>query len=282
MARERVLPGALARLGRRQTPVTAIGFLAILTLSIGLPLTYAYGGGHTFGYLAGAAGLSVVLIYLAVNVATIRAFRRDFRRDFRFVRHFAVPATAALLLLFPLWGVLHPPTHKLPDFLPFIAFGWLCLGAVVLGLRKARSSRSLRCPGSSVRSGRCRSRHEQGTEDGRYQPDERGWLVLPPGTFARLPVAKTACRRLKVQGGNQANVACRGTRRGSPSPAKRPRRPPNPGGSSPSISLSSMARLPVILSEGTLCLRARLERADHPLWTMFRRSALCSVSNHPL
>ncbi len=147
MARERVLPGALATLSRRHTPVTAIGLLAILTLSIGLPLTYAYGGGHAFGYLAGAAGLSVVLIYLAVNVATIRAFRRDFRRDFRFVRHFAVPATAALLLLFPLWGVLHPPTHKLPDLLPFIAFGWLGLGAVVLGLRKARSSRSLRVLG---------------------------------------------------------------------------------------------------------------------------------------
>jgi hypothetical protein len=34
---------------------------------------------YTFGYLAGAAGLSVVLIYLAVNLSAIRAFRTGFR-----------------------------------------------------------------------------------------------------------------------------------------------------------------------------------------------------------
>ena len=43
-----------------------------------------YGGARTFGYLAGGAGLSVVLIYLAVNVSAIRAFRTGFRDDFRF------------------------------------------------------------------------------------------------------------------------------------------------------------------------------------------------------
>jgi amino acid transporter len=63
-----------ARLSDRHTPVVAIGCVAALALAFGLPLTYAYGGAHTFGYLAGAGGLSVVLIYLAVNVATIRAF----------------------------------------------------------------------------------------------------------------------------------------------------------------------------------------------------------------
>jgi amino acid transporter len=143
MGRERVLPGALARLSRRQTPVVAIGCVAALTLLLGLPLTYVYGGGHTFGYLAGAAGLSVVLIYFAVNIATIRAFRREFRADFRFVRHLVIPATAALLLLFPLWGILHPRTHMLVSLLPFAALAWLCLGAITLGALKVRSSRSL-------------------------------------------------------------------------------------------------------------------------------------------
>jgi amino acid transporter len=44
MGRERVLPGPLARLSRRRTPAVAIACLAILTLLLGLPLTYAYGG----------------------------------------------------------------------------------------------------------------------------------------------------------------------------------------------------------------------------------------------
>jgi amino acid transporter len=143
MGREHVLPGALALLSPRHTPVVAIGCVAALTLCLGLPLTFIYGGAHTFGYLAGAAGLSLVLIYLAVNIATIRAFRRQFRDDFRFVRHLVLPAVAAVLLLFPLWGILHPRTHMLVDFLPFAAFAWLALGAVTVGALKARSSTNL-------------------------------------------------------------------------------------------------------------------------------------------
>ncbi len=104
MGRERALPGSLARLSGRHTPVVSIGCLAVLTLLPGLPLTYAYGGARTFGYLAGAAGLALVLIYLAVNIAAIRAFRTEFRGEFRLGRHLIIPATAAVLLLLPLWG----------------------------------------------------------------------------------------------------------------------------------------------------------------------------------
>jgi amino acid transporter len=83
MGRERVFPGSFARLSRRQTPVLAIGSLAVLSLVLGLPLTYVYGGIPTFGYLAGIGGLPVVLVYLAVNIAVIRAFRTEFRSEFR-------------------------------------------------------------------------------------------------------------------------------------------------------------------------------------------------------
>ena len=108
MGREKVLPRSLSRLSRRHTPVVAIGCVAMITLLLGLPLTSAYGGARTFGYLAGAAGLSVVLIYLAVNISAIRAFRTGFRDDFRFCRHLLIPATAVVFLLFPLWGILDP------------------------------------------------------------------------------------------------------------------------------------------------------------------------------
>ena len=74
-----------------------------------------YGGARTFGYLAGAAGLSVVLIYLAVNVSSIRAFRATFRDEFRLWRHLLVPATATVFFLFPLWGILHPHGRTLMD-----------------------------------------------------------------------------------------------------------------------------------------------------------------------
>ena len=56
MGRERVLPGSLARLSSRRTPAVAIGCVAVLTLVLGLPLTYAYGGARTFGISPELAG----------------------------------------------------------------------------------------------------------------------------------------------------------------------------------------------------------------------------------
>jgi amino acid transporter len=143
MGRERALPESLARLSGRRTPVVAIWCVAGLALLLGLPLTYAYGGLSAFGYLAGAGGLSVVLVYLAVNIAAIRAFRTEFRSEFRLGRHLLVPAAAAVLLLFPLWGILHPRAHRLADLLPYAALGWLGLGAVVAGVLRARRSARL-------------------------------------------------------------------------------------------------------------------------------------------
>ena len=138
MGRERVLPPSLARLSRRRTPAVAIGCVAVLALALGLPLTYAYGGARTFGYLAGAAGLSVVLIYLAVNLSAIRAFRTGFRAEFRVWRHLVIPAAAAVFFLFPLWGILHPRGRALMDLLPFTALGWLGLGFIAAGVLRAR------------------------------------------------------------------------------------------------------------------------------------------------
>ena len=146
MAREDALPGSLTRLSRRRTPVVATGCLAALTLLLGLPLTYAYGGGRASGYLLAAAGLAVVLVYLTGNIAVIRAFRTEFRDEFSFWRHLLIPATAVVIFLFPLWGIIHPPAYTLVNLLPFAALGWLCLGviaAAVLRTRRPASFKSL-------------------------------------------------------------------------------------------------------------------------------------------
>ena len=142
MGRERVLPQWLARVSSRHTPVVSIGCVAVLALMLGLPLTRAHGGVRTFGYLAGAGGLSVVLIYLSVNIATVRAFRTDFRSEFRLGRHLLIPATAAVLFLFPLWGIIHPRARTLMDLLPFMALAWLGVGAITAGILRARRPES--------------------------------------------------------------------------------------------------------------------------------------------
>jgi amino acid transporter len=147
MGREQVLPGSLARLSGRHTPVIAIGCAAVVTLALGLPLTYAEGGPATFRYLAGAAALSIVLIYLAVNIAAIRAFRTEFRDQFRVWQHLVLPAAAAVLFLFPLWGIVHPRAYTLVNLLPFAALGWLCLGVIAAGLLHAKRPAGLEAVG---------------------------------------------------------------------------------------------------------------------------------------
>jgi amino acid transporter len=147
MGREHVLPASMARLSGRRTPVVAIGCVALLMLALGLPLTYSVGGPRTFGYLAGAGALSIVLIYLAVNIAAIRAFRTEFRDQFRLWRHLLLPAAAAVLFLFPLWGILHPRAYTLVNLLPFAALGWLCLGIIVAGVLRAKRPANLEALG---------------------------------------------------------------------------------------------------------------------------------------
>jgi amino acid transporter len=147
MAREDALPGSLTRLSRRRTPVVAIGCLAALTLLLGLPLTYAYGGGRASGYLLAAAGLAVVLVYLTGNIAVIRAFRTEFRDEFSFWRHLLIPATATVIFLFPLWGIIRPPAYTLMNLLPFAALGWLCLGVIAAAVLRSRRPASFRTLG---------------------------------------------------------------------------------------------------------------------------------------
>ena len=77
----------------------------------------------------------MVLIYLAVNVSSIRAFRTGFRDDFRFCRHPLISATAIAFLLFPFWGFF-TRGRTLMDLLPFAALGWLCLGVIAASVRR--------------------------------------------------------------------------------------------------------------------------------------------------
>ena len=89
----------------------------------------------------------MVLIYLAVNLAVIRAFRTEFRDEFRVGRHLVVPAAAALLFLFPLWGIVHPRNHGLMDLLPFVALAWLGLGVVAFAILRSRRPASFEALG---------------------------------------------------------------------------------------------------------------------------------------
>ena len=80
----------------------------------------------------------MVLVYLAVNISAIRAFRTEFRDEYRLWRHLLIPGLATVLFLFPLEAILFPRTRTLANLLPFTALGWLCLGAIAAGFVRTR------------------------------------------------------------------------------------------------------------------------------------------------
>jgi amino acid transporter len=142
MGREGVLPASVATLSSRRSPVVALGCVVVVSLALGLPLTLGIGGARTFGYLVAAGSLSIVLVYLMVNLAVMRAFRTEFRDEFRLWRHALIPGTATVVFLFSLWGVVHPSSYTLQTLLPFVSLAWLALGVVVVAvLRRRRGAR---------------------------------------------------------------------------------------------------------------------------------------------
>lgn len=106
--------------------------------SVGLPLTYAYGGPRTFRYLAGSGGLSVVLIYLAVNIAAIRGSAPSSATSSGSGGICSYRQRQPHCSCFPRWGILHPRARTLVDLLPLAALGWLCIGAIVAGVLRTR------------------------------------------------------------------------------------------------------------------------------------------------
>ena len=79
-----------------------------------------------------------MLVYFSVNIAVIRAFRTEFRDQFRLGRHLLIPATASVIFLFPLWGIVRPSASTLVNLLTFAAPGWLCLGSFAAGVLRIR------------------------------------------------------------------------------------------------------------------------------------------------
>jgi hypothetical protein len=45
---------------------------------------------------------------------------------------------AALVFLFPPWGIIFPGDYTLVTLLPFIGLGWLCAGGAAAAILRAR------------------------------------------------------------------------------------------------------------------------------------------------
>ncbi len=132
MGRDRVLPGVFGRVHSRWfSPYTAIFLQTIFTLVVGLAVGAWLGPGATGAYgFTGAIGtVAIVIVYMLCDIALIRYFFSLPERNW--LLHIVVPILGVAALAYPLWSVAQPGQAFPYNLVPFIAIGWIVLGAIV-------------------------------------------------------------------------------------------------------------------------------------------------------
>lgn len=129
-AREGMLPKALAKTGRRQTPWAAIVFYMSAAMVIILiwgafasPLDVA-------GLVATLGTIPVALVYLVLNIALPVYYVRHHRDKIRVWRHFVFPLLGTAAMIMPFWGLIQPGQPSPFNLFPYIVLVWLIFAAI--------------------------------------------------------------------------------------------------------------------------------------------------------
>ena len=129
MGRERLLPASLGRINHYATPQNAIIVQSVGSLIVAVAIGLVAGPFNTYGYLGAILTLGIIPVYMLVNVAVIRYFRKYHPDEFNVLRHAILPIIGILLMGIPLYGSLWP----VPAF-PFNVFPYLVVIYVVISL----------------------------------------------------------------------------------------------------------------------------------------------------
>ncbi|HET9999884.1 MAG TPA: APC family permease [Ktedonobacteraceae bacterium] len=144
MGRDRVLPGVFGRVHARWfSPYTAIFAQTIFTLVVGLVVGAWLGPGATgaYGFTGSIGTVAIVIVYMLCDIALIRYFFSLPERNWFF--HIVVPILGIAALAYPLWSVAQPGQAYPYNLVPYIAIGWIVLGAIVYFYFRARAPEKL-------------------------------------------------------------------------------------------------------------------------------------------
>ncbi|KLU61125.1 putative amino acid permease YhdG [Peptococcaceae bacterium CEB3] len=126
-AREGLLPGWLARVGRKQTPVAAIRFYLIVACLITFIWSVTAAPLDVYGYLSTLGAIGVILIYITLNCALTVFFKRQRPGEFKVWLHGIVPAVSTLTMILPLWGLVQPGQPAPFNVFPYVVLIYLVL-----------------------------------------------------------------------------------------------------------------------------------------------------------
>jgi amino acid transporter len=102
-----------------------------LLIAVSLVLGFGLLGGIApmayFGYAGTLGGIPIILTYMLTNLALPIYVIRHRRGELNIIRHIVLPVAGAVIMLFPLWGLVQPGQAW-----PFNVFPWIALAVLVL------------------------------------------------------------------------------------------------------------------------------------------------------
>jgi amino acid transporter len=142
MGREGFFPRALGRTSSGK-PLVALGAYMIFSLLLALIGGALIGPFGIYGFCGTILGLGLVIIYILINLALIRFYRREHPEEFSILRHAILPLIASLLLLLPIYGLIYPVPDFPNNLVPYIVIVWIALGFVYLAVVSRRRPETL-------------------------------------------------------------------------------------------------------------------------------------------
>jgi amino acid transporter len=132
LSRVGVLPKALGKTGRFNTPEWAIALLGAVTIPLCFALGAAKGPIGAFAYYGFMVSVAFAIVYLLTNFALINYIRKFTPHEFSFVRHALIPLVAVVGVGYALYRTVNPLPPPPLNNLPWVIAGWAVLGILVL------------------------------------------------------------------------------------------------------------------------------------------------------
>jgi len=144
MSRARVLPHALTRLHPKfGSPIYALAAMSAINVTLALVASGVWGGSDAFDVLGTIATLNFMVLYILACLAVPVFYRRRHPEEFKIISHLVLPLAGAILFVFPIYYSVVPLPAAPVKYAPFVALGWLVIGAIVLLVLRQRRPQAL-------------------------------------------------------------------------------------------------------------------------------------------
>ncbi len=150
MGREGIFARQLGRTTNSGTPLMALTAYAIFSVVLCLVGGIWWGPFGAYGFYGSLLGLGMLIIYILLNIALIRFYRREHPSEFNIIRHGVFPVVASLLMLLPIGGLLYPVPVYPNNWVPYVMIAWIVIGLIYLGVITQRRSDILDAMGRAM------------------------------------------------------------------------------------------------------------------------------------